>query len=138
VGGLVATTHRAQALALRRRIVLAASDGLKNTEIAQRLAVDATAQGGATGLRLIVLDGLIDEPRPGRPRAVTEAQVEAVIVNTLQFTPKDATHCSTRSMAVEVGLTQTAVHRGWRALGLAPSPGRLKAHQRSAVRRQGP
>lgn len=90
-------------------------------------------------MRLIVLDGLIDELRPGRPRTVTEAQVEAVIVNTLQFTPKDATHCSTRSMAVEVGLTQTAVHRGWRALGLAPRrQDARKPCKRSAVRRQGP
>jgi transposase len=66
------------------------------------------------------LDGLLDEPRPGQPRTVTDAQVEEVIVKTLESTPKNATHWSTRSMAAEVGLTQTAVHRIWKAFGLQP------------------
>jgi len=66
------------------------------------------------------LDGLLDEPRPGRPRTVTDGQVEQVIVKTLETTPTDATHWSTRSMASEVGLTQSAVHRIWRAFGLQP------------------
>jgi transposase len=66
------------------------------------------------------LDGLVDEPRPGRPRTVTDEHVEEVIVKTLEGTPKDATHWSTRSMAAEVGLTQSAVHRIWRAFGLQP------------------
>jgi transposase len=66
------------------------------------------------------LDGLTDEPRPGRPRTVTDEQVEAVIVKTLEGTPKDATHWSTRSMASEVGLTQSAVLRIWKAFGLQP------------------
>src|SRR5215210_2455017 len=57
------------------------------------------------------LDGLLDEPRPGRPRTITDEKVEAVIIKTLQTTPKDATHWSTRSMAREVGLTQSAVLR---------------------------
>ena len=66
------------------------------------------------------LDGLVDEPRPGQPRTVTDAQVEEVITKTLESTPRDATHWSTRSMAAEVGLTQSAVHRIWRAFGLQP------------------
>jgi transposase len=66
------------------------------------------------------LDGLTDEPRPGRPRTITDEQVDAVITTTLETTPKDATHWSTRSMAKEVGLTQTAVSRIWRAFGLQP------------------
>jgi transposase len=66
------------------------------------------------------LDGLVDEPRPGRPRTVTDEHVDEVIVKTLESTPKDATHWSTRSMAAEVGLTQSAVHRIWRAFGLQP------------------
>ncbi len=111
----------AQALALRCRIVLAASEGLKNREIAERLAISATT---VTKWRSRFaehrLDGLLDEPRPGRPRTVSDAQVEEVIVKTLESTPKDATHWSTRSMAKEVGLTQSAVHRIWRAFGLAP------------------
>ena len=66
------------------------------------------------------LDGLLDEPRPGRPRTITDEQVEEVIVKTLETTPKDATHWSTRSMAREVGLTQSAVLRIWKAFGLQP------------------
>ena len=62
----------------------------------------------------------MDEPRPGRPRTVTDAQVEEVIIKTLESAPKDATHWSTRSMATEVGLSQSAVSRIWRAFGLQP------------------
>ncbi|HYN51857.1 MAG TPA: IS630 family transposase [Thermoleophilaceae bacterium] len=111
----------AQALAQRSRIVLAAAEGLKNTEIAERLQI---TRGMAAKWRWRFaeqgLDGLVDEPRPGRPRTVTDAQVEEVIVKTLETAPKDATHWSTRSMAAEVGLSQTAVSRIWRAFGLAP------------------
>jgi transposase len=66
------------------------------------------------------LDGLLDEPRPGRPRTIADADVERVITTTLETSPKDATHWSTRSMAAEVGLSQTAVSRIWRAFGLQP------------------
>jgi transposase len=111
----------AQALAQRSRIVLAAADGLKNTEIAERLGISrnmaATWRSRFAEHRL---DGLTDEPRPGRPRTITDEQVDAVITKTLESTPTDATHWSTRSMAKEVGLTQTAVSRIWRAFGLQP------------------
>jgi transposase len=66
------------------------------------------------------LDGLLDEPRPGRPRTITDEQVEEVVIKTLETTPKHATHWSTRSMAREVGLAQSAVLRIWRAFGLQP------------------
>src|SRR6516225_3869070 len=65
-------------------------------------------------------DGLLDEPRPGRPRTVGDAQIEALITATLETTPSDATHWSTRSMAKHLGLTQSTVSRVWRAFGLAP------------------
>ena len=121
---LVAWTRRrtsAQALAQRSRIVLAAADGLKNTEIAERLGISRKmAATWRARFAEYHLDGLLDEPRPGRPRTVTDAHVEAVIVRTLESTPKDATHWSTRSMAAETGLTQSAVHRIWRAFGLQP------------------
>jgi transposase len=111
----------AQGLALRSRIVLAAAEGLKNTEIADRLGVTRPM---VTKWRNRFcehrLDGLSDEPRPGRPRTITDEQVEEVIVKTLETTPRDATHWSTRSMAAEVGLTQNAVLRIWQAFGLQP------------------
>jgi transposase len=111
----------AQALALRSRIVLAAAAGLKNTEIAERLGINrAMAAKWRSRFAEQRLDGLTDEPRPGRPRTITDEQVDAVITKTLESSPRDATHWSTRSMATEVGLTQTAVSRIWRAFGLQP------------------
>jgi transposase len=111
----------AQALALRARIVLLAGEGLKNTEIAARLGI---TRGMAAKWRSRFaehgLDGLTDEPRPGRPRTIGDEKVEEVIVRTLETTPKGATHWSTRSMAREVGLSQSAVLRIWRAFGLQP------------------
>ena len=111
----------AQALALRSRVVLLAAEGLNNTEIAQRLGVHRPMvrkwRGRFAEHRL---DGLTDEPRPGQPRKITDAKVEEVIARTLESAPKDATHWSTRSMAREVGLTQTAISQIWRAFGLQP------------------
>lgn len=111
----------AQALAQRSRVVLLASQGLNNTEIAARLGVHLPmVRKWRSRFAEFRLDGLIDEPRPGKPRTISDEQVEQVIVKTLESTPKDATHWSTRSMAAEVGLTQSAVHRIWRAFGLQP------------------
>lgn len=66
------------------------------------------------------LEGLLDEPRPGRPRAVTDAQIEAVVIKTLESTPKASTHWSTREMAKHVGLSPSTIGRVWRAFGLQP------------------
>jgi transposase len=111
----------AQALALRSRIVLLAAQGMSNVEVARELGVQRnTVAKWRSRFVEHRLDGLTDEPRPGQPRKITDAQVEAVIVKTLESTPKDATHWSTRSMAAEVGLNQTAVHRIWKAFGLQP------------------
>jgi transposase len=111
----------AQALAVRSRIVLLAADGRNNTEIAGELGVHRNMVAKWRSRFLLYrLDGLVDEPRPGRPRTVSDEQVEEVIVKTLETTPKDATHWSTRSMAKEVGLTQSAVQRIWKAFGLQP------------------
>jgi transposase len=111
----------AQALALRARIVLLAAEGLTNTQIAERVG---SSRPPVTKWRNRFverrLDGLSDEPRPGRPRTIADDKVEEVIVKTLETTPKDATHWSTRSMAAEVGLSREAVGRIWRAFGLQP------------------
>src|ERR671935_805627 len=110
-----------QALALRCRIVLACAAGLSNVEAGQRLGVHpATVAKWRTRFAARRLEGLSDEPRPGVPRSITDIQVEQVIVTTLEETPTDATHWSTRSMARATGMSQTAVSRIWRALGLKP------------------
>ena len=111
-----------QSLALRSRIVLAcATPGIANQTVAAALGVHPVSVGKWRGRFLTKrLDGLVDEPRPGAPRTVTDEHVEAVIVKTLQETPADATHWSTRSMARATGMSQSAVSRIWRAFGLKP------------------
>src|SRR4051812_39114683 len=80
----------AQALALRSRIVLAAAEGLKSTEIADRLAVSrAMPAKWRSRFAEHRLDGLTDEPRPGRPRTITDEQVDAVITKTIETTPTE-------------------------------------------------
>jgi len=111
----------AQALALRCRIVLACADGGHVIEVAERLGVNSHTVGKWRRRFLTDrLDGLHDEPRPGTPRTISDDEVEAVIVKTLEETPVDATHWSTRSMAKATGMSQSAVSRIWRAFGLKP------------------
>jgi transposase len=111
----------AQSLALRCRIVLGAAAGLTNQQIAAELGCNPVTVGKwRSRFARKRLDGLVDEPRPGQPRKITDAHVEAVIAATLEETPVDATHWSTRSMAARVGLNQTAISRIWRAFGLKP------------------
>jgi transposase len=111
----------AQALALRCRIVLAAADGEKSIDIAERLGCTRSTVGRWRGrFAERGLDGLNDEPRPGKPRQITDEDIEAVIVKTLEEQPKNTTHWSTRSMAAATGMSQTAVSRIWRAFGLKP------------------
>lgn len=110
-----------QRLALRARIVLAAADGRSNTAIAADLRVTLPTVGKWRQRFLTRrLDGLTDEPRPGPPRTITDAQVEAVVTKTLESKPANATHWSTRGMARATGLSQTAISRIWRAFGLQP------------------
>ncbi len=111
----------AQALAQRSRIVLALASGLRPGEVAAHLNVHRnTVAKWRRRFEAERLDGLVDVPRPGRPRTVTDSDVDQVITQTLESAPRDATHWSTRSMAAEVGLTQSAVHRIWKAFGLQP------------------
>lgn len=110
-----------QALALRSRIVLECASGLANQDVAQRLAV--TPQTVSKWRRRFLerrLDGLVDAPRSGAPRTIQDAQIDAVITQTLESTPKDATHWSSRDLAKKLGLSQSTVSRIWRAFGLQP------------------
>jgi transposase len=111
----------AQALALRCRIVLAAADGELSKDIAARLGCNASTVGRWRGrFAERGVDGLHDEPRPGKPRVIGDEDVERVIVKTLEEQPPNATHWSTRSMAAVSGMSQTAVSRIWRSFGLKP------------------
>lgn len=110
-----------QQLALRSRIVLACGQGLANTDVSRQLRISMPTVGKWRKRFLAKrLDGLLDEPRPGAPRTISDAQVEAVITRTLESKPAQATHWSTRSMAEASGLSQTAISRIWRAFGLQP------------------
>ena len=111
----------AQGLAQRARLVLACASSKTNGEIAA--AAGVTRQTVGRWRHRFVrrrLPGLLDEPRPGAPRKITDGEVERVIALTLESTPRDATHWSTRAMAKRSGLSQTAVSRIWRAFGLQP------------------
>ena len=111
----------AQGLALRCRIVLASAQGATNLAIAAQLGIHrGTVRKWRNRFVELRLDGLHDEPRPGAPRTVTDDAVELVIVKTLEATPLDAAHWSTRSMAAATGMSQSAVSRIWRAFGLKP------------------
>lgn len=111
----------AQALALRSRIILECATGVDSKAVAQRLWVSQqTVSKWRNRFALSRLDGLLDAPRSGAPRTIDDARVDAVIARTLETVPRNATHWSTRSMACEMGLSQTAVSRIWRAFGLQP------------------
>jgi len=111
----------AQAYAQRARIVLECAQGRSNLEVADRLGV-SRLMVGKWRQRFLErrLDGLVDEPRSGRPRTVTDADVERVITLTLESKPKDATHWSTRSLAEAAGLSHMTIARIWKAFGLQP------------------
>jgi transposase len=111
----------AQALAQRARIILACAEGLNNTQVGDRLHLTVQTVGKWRS-RFVQkrLDGLLDEVRPGTSQRLTDKEVEEVVSMTLESTPKDATHWSTRSMAQACGLSHMSVHRIWQAFALAP------------------
>src|SRR5215204_5774740 len=110
-----------QALALRCRIVLACATGATNKQVAAELGVSLPTVGKWRS-RFVTrrLEGLVDEPRPGAPRRISDEQVEAVVVATLEETPTDATHWSRASMAKRSGLSKSTVGRIWKAFRLKP------------------
>ena len=116
--------HRARTapqVARRARIVLACARGLDNQTVAKKLRV-SPQMVGRWRARFVTrrVDGLLDEPRPGAPRTITDDTVEAVIVRTLETTPDGATHWSTRTLAKATGLSHGTIARIWRACGLQP------------------
>src|SRR5712664_2947230 len=121
---LLEWSHRpktAQALALRSRIVLLCAEGRSNTEVARRVQVTgATVCKWRQRFVLLRLDGLLDEPRPGTPRRLSDVAVERVLARTLESQPPAATHWSTGSLAQAAGLSQSSISRIWRAFSLQP------------------
>ncbi|MFC5645600.1 IS630 family transposase [Kitasatospora cinereorecta] len=111
----------AQGIAMRARIVLACAEGGSNIAVAARLGVNrGTVNRWRARFLRDRLDGLADEPRPGVPRTITDAQVEEVVVRTLEETPEGSTHWSKRELAAKVGISPSSVLRIWRAFGLQP------------------
>lgn len=111
----------AQAMAMRARIILLCAEEQSNQDVADDLGVNRITVGKWRKRFLESgLDGLVDAPRPGAPRTITDEDVERVIAKTLEETPKNATHWSTRSMADVTGLSQSAISRIWRAFSLQP------------------
>lgn len=121
---LIRLTRRPKAnnaLAQRARVVLRCADGLSSTDVAKELGITNDSVG-KWRRRYIErgVAGLLDEDRCGAPRTITDEKVEDVVIATLEQTPRDATHWSTRSMAQRSGLSHTSVRRIWQAFGLQP------------------
>jgi transposase len=110
-----------QAMALRARIVLSCEQGMSNSEVARKLQITGVTVGKwRERFCELGLDGLLDEPRVGAPRKITDEQIEEVVTKTLEAIPANSTHWSTRLMADETGLSQNAIVRTWHAFGLQP------------------
>ena len=111
----------AQQLATRSRVILLCADGHSNREVARRMRVHETTV--CKWRRRFLdkrLDGLLDEPRLGAPRKVSDETVERIVAMTLESTPSDSTHWSTRDLAKRIGVSQSTVSRVWRAFNLQP------------------
>src|SRR5690349_2834446 len=121
---LQSLAHRARSqplLARRARVVLACAEGLANSAVAKRRRCSLGMVGKWRSRFLKTrLEGLYDEPRPGAPRKITDAQVEQIVVRTLESTPRAQTHWSTRGLAQATGLSRMTISRIWRAFGLQP------------------
>src|SRR6266481_6589747 len=119
--GWASRRKTAQGLAQRARIVLLCAEGKSNTAVAAELGITRITVGKWRD-RFIRqrFAGLSDEPRPGVPRTISDAQVEEVVVRTLEEVPEGATHWSKRELARQIGISPTSVHRIWRAFGLQP------------------
>lgn len=121
LSGLAARRTTAQGLALRARIVLASAAGAQHKQVAAELSCDPQTVRKWRGRFLDQrVEGLHDEPRSGAPRSIDDQRIEQVIVRTLESTPPDATHWSSRGMARASGLSVSTVQRVWRAFGLQP------------------
>src|SRR5216684_2503821 len=121
---LESLAHRARSqplLARRARVVLACAEGLDNQTVARKLRC-SVGMVGKWRARFLKgrLEALYDEPRPGAPRKVSDAEIEQVVIQTLESTPRGQTHWSTRGLAKASGLSRMTISRIWHAFGLQP------------------
>ena len=125
----------AQAMAMRARIVLGCEQGMNNSEVARKVHVTgATVGKWRERFREFGLDGLLDEPRVGAPRRITDQQIEEVVTKTLELMPSNSTYWSTRLMAQEMGLSQNAYRADLACFRIAAaSSGELQILQRPAI-----
>src|ERR1700674_2674995 len=123
-GRLQSLAHRARSqslLARRARVVLACAEGLDNKTVAKKLRCCLGMVGKWRSRFLKArLEGLYDEPRPGAPRKISDDQVEKLLIQTLESTPRGQTHWSTRGLAKASGLSRMTISRIWHAFGLQP------------------
>jgi transposase len=118
---LASRRKTAQGLAQRARIVLLAAEGAENRDISLRVnAAPNTVGKWRRRFAERRIDGLLDEPRPGAPRQIGDDDVAEVIRQTLETTPRGATHWSLRSMARAAGFAPSTIHRIWKAFNLQP------------------
>ena len=121
---LESLAHRARSqplLARRARVVLACAEGLDNKAVAKRLRCSSGMVGKWRSRFLKTrLEGIFDEPRPGAPRKVSDDQVERIVIQTLESTPRGQTHWSTRGLAQASGLSRMTISRIWQSFGLQP------------------
>jgi len=112
-------------------MVLLCAEGLDDATIASRLGTGASTVGKWRA-RFVRdrLAGLDDSARAGVPRRITDAQIEDVVLRTLEKTPPGGLRWTRRSMAHATGLSRSTIDRLWRAFGL--SPHRAAVEERTA------
>jgi transposase len=119
---LESLAHRSRTrpqLARRARLILLCGDGLASNAVARKLHVrDQTVSKWRGRFVRARLEGLYDEPRPGAPRTIADADIERVLIRTLESTPRGQTHWSLRGMATATGLSRMTISRIWHAFGL--------------------
>jgi transposase-like protein len=121
----------AQQLATRSRVVLPCAEGHSNREAAVKVGVhEMTVCKWRRRFMEKRLEGLLDEPRPGASRKISDKMVERIVTTTLESTPRGAAHWSSRDLAKQIGVSQSTVSRVWRALMLQPH--RIKRSVRHA------
>ena len=119
--GMLRSRSLPHTLVRRARVILLAADGLYNTVIGTRVGLSG-AMVGFWRRRFLTqgLAGLYDEPRPGKPRSISDEQVAVLIRRTLNTKPKDGTHWTCRSLEVETRISKSTVQRVWQAFGIQP------------------